>query len=107
MDAGVAGFADHEGLASPPRHDLRPLGWVGLSGLVEIGELADLADAHLVRLPAELAPSCEGPMYQLLASGGGRDWFAGGQDRVVLPPERETTERLAPRVPALATENAA
>src|SRR5258707_11335132 len=106
MDAGVAGFADHEGLASPPRHDLRPLGWVGLSGLVEIGELADLVHAHLVRLPAELAPSCEEPMDQLLASGGGSDWFAVGQDRVLLPPERDTTERCDQRLPALATVDA-
>ena len=36
VDAVVAGFADHEGLASSPRHDLHPFGLVWLSGLVEI-----------------------------------------------------------------------
>ena len=69
MDAGVAGFADHEGLASPPRHDLHPFGLDRLSRLVEIRELADLVHAHLVRLPAELAPSRQEPVDQLLAAG--------------------------------------
>ena len=85
------------------RHDLHPLGWFGLSGLVEIGELADLVHAHLVRLPAELAPSREEPVDQLFAAGGRQDWFAVAQDRVLLPPERDTTERRDQRLPALAT----
>src|SRR6266545_2147489 len=105
MDAGVAGFADHEGLASPLRHDVHPLGWVGLSGLVEISELADLVHAHLVRLPAELAPSRQEPVDQLFAAGGCQDWFAVPQGRVLLPPERDTTERRDQRPAILATLN--
>ena len=106
MDAGVAGFADHEGLASPSRHDLHPLGWIGLSGLVEIGELADLVHADLVRLPAELTPSREEPVDQLFAAGGCQDWFAVPQDRVLLPSERNTAECRDQRLPALATVDA-
>src|SRR5450432_2000192 len=101
MDAGVAGFADHEGLASPPCHDLHPLGWVGLSGLVEVSEFADLVHAHLVRLSAELASSRQEPVDQLFAAGGCQDWFAVGQDRVLLPPERDTTERCDQRLAIL------
>jgi hypothetical protein len=102
MDAGVAGFADNEGLASPPRHDLHALGWIGLSGLIEISELADLVHAHLVRLSAEFAPSGKEPVDQLLAAGGGRDWFAVPQDRELLPPERDTAERRDQWFPARA-----
>ena len=32
-------------------------------------------------------------MDQLLAGGGGRDWLAVCEDRVLLPSERDTTER--------------
>jgi hypothetical protein len=47
VDAGVAGFADHEGLASSLGHDLHPFG-LRLPGLFEISERADLVHAHLV-----------------------------------------------------------
>ena len=36
VGAVVAGFADHEGFASSPGHDLHPFGLVWLSGLVEL-----------------------------------------------------------------------
>ena len=73
VDLGVAGGADHEGLAAPPRHDLHPFGLVWLSGLTEILEFADLVHAHLVRLPTELAPSRQEPVDQLCAAGSCRD----------------------------------
>ena len=58
----MAAGADHEGLASPLGHESHPLGLFWLSGLVELGEFADLMHAHLVRLSAELASSCEEPV---------------------------------------------
>ena len=105
-DAGVAGFADHQCLASSRRHESHPLGLVWLSGLVELSEFADLVHAHLVRLPAELASSCEESVYQLLASGGGSDWVAIPEDRGLLSSERDTTEGGDQRLPALTTVDA-
>ena len=54
MDAVAAGFADHEGLASPPRHDLHPFGLVWLSGLAVLGGVS-----LLIFLP-ELLPFLQG-----------------------------------------------
>ena len=88
----MAGGADNQSLAPPLGHDLHPFG-LRLSGLVEISELADLVHAHLVRVSAELTPSRKEPMDQLLAPGVGPGWFAISQDRVLLPYERNTTER--------------
>jgi len=85
MDVRMAGAADHEGLAALSRHQRHPLGLVSLSGLFEVSELADLVDLHLVRLPADLAPSRLESVDQLLAKRGSRDWFAVPQDRVLLP----------------------
>ena len=64
---------------------LHPFGLFWLSGLVEVCELADLVHLHLVRVPADLASSRQEPVDQLLARNGGRDRFAVGQDRVLLP----------------------
>jgi hypothetical protein len=89
----VAAGADHESLASPLRHQSHPLGLVWLSGLVEISELADLVHAHLVRVSADLAPSRHEPVNQLFATGGDRDRLTVVKDRVLLPSERDTTER--------------
>jgi hypothetical protein len=46
VDAGVAGFADHKGLAAPRSHDLRPFG-LRLSRLVEVGKLTRQGSAPL------------------------------------------------------------
>jgi hypothetical protein len=48
VDGVVAGKADDEGLAPPPRHQVRPRGpW--LPRLAKIGEFADLVHVHLSR----------------------------------------------------------
>jgi hypothetical protein len=89
----MAGFADHEGLASPLGHDLHPFG-LGLPGPDgEVGERTDLVHAHLVRLPAEFASSRQEPTDQLLGAGGGSGWFTIFEDRVPLPYGWDTTER--------------
>src|SRR5262249_54237586 len=62
-------------------------------GCVEVGELADLVHLRLPRLPAELAPPCQEPTNQLAAAGGVPNWFAVLWDRVLLPSERDLTER--------------
>jgi hypothetical protein len=71
VDIGVAGFANHEGLASPSCHDLRPFG-LWLFELVEVGELANLVHAHLLWFSADLALSREEPVDQLFAAGFAR-----------------------------------
>jgi hypothetical protein len=106
MDAGVAGFADHEGLVSLSRHDLHPVGWIGLSRLVEISERSDQVHTYIVCWPAELASAREESVGQLRAARGCRDWFAVPQDRVLLPSQRDTAERRDQWFPALATLDA-
>jgi hypothetical protein len=71
VNVGVASGADDKRLASAIRHDSHPFR-LRLSGLVEVGELADLVHLHLVRLSAELTPSEQEPMNQFRASDGGR-----------------------------------
>ena len=101
----VAGSADHEGLASPLGHELRPRGlWP--SRLGEVGELADLVHLHL------------GPCARTARSGPRRSrWISsllrrvrrGGEavdeDRLLLPFERDPAEpwRPAASCPARST----
>jgi len=92
MDVGVAGAADHEGLATPPCHDLHPLRSLGRSGLVEIGQLADLVDLHPIRFPADLATPGQKPADQLLAGSDRGVRHAVSQDRVLLPTKRNAAE---------------
>jgi hypothetical protein len=81
----MARRADHEGLAPSACHQLRPFGpW--LSRLAEIGELSDLMDAHLARVPADLAPVRQEPGNQLLMADDARDRETVGEDRVPSPP---------------------
>ena len=47
MDSGVAVSADHQGLATPFRHDCHPLGRCGLPRLAEVSEFANLVHLHL------------------------------------------------------------
>ena len=56
--------ADHEGLAPLPQHERRPWGLDCVQ--FETGEVADLVNNHLARLPAQLAPSSKQPANQLL-----------------------------------------
>nr|WP_276975286.1 hypothetical protein [Ferrimicrobium acidiphilum] len=60
----MARVADHEGLAPLPQHERHPWG-LGCV-LFETGEVADLVNKHLARLPAQLAPSSKQPADQLL-----------------------------------------
>ena len=88
----MTGCADHEGLAPSSGHDSHPFGLVWLSRPGEVGELADLMHLHPVRVAADLAPSRQESADQLSAMRGRPAWLAIGQDRVLLPPERDTTE---------------
>jgi hypothetical protein len=65
-----------------------------------------LVHAHLVRLPAELTPSREEPVNQLLVTDVGPGWFAIPQDRVLLPSERNTSECGDPWLLAIAARDA-
>ena len=83
----VAGSADHEGLASPFRHELGPR-WLWSSRLGEVGESADVVHVHLGLLLAELTAARPDPGDELLALAAGRagDGEAVDQDRHLLPP---------------------
>ena len=60
---------------------------------------------HLVRVAADLAPPGAEPIDQLFAGGGGRDWRAVCEGRVLLPFERDTTERCDQWFASLAVLN--
>src|SRR6476660_7579415 len=101
VDGVVAGLADVKGLAPPPRHQFRPRGpW--LSRLAEVGELADLVHMHLAAVPADLAPVRQEPGDQLLMADDARDKGAIGDDRILLPPERNAAEPCDQWLPAAA-----
>jgi hypothetical protein len=55
--------ADHQGFAALGSHDLRPRGR-RFSGPIEVGQLADMVDLHIVRLLAELASARPEPFDQ-------------------------------------------
>jgi hypothetical protein len=69
VDGLVAGVTDHEGLASFPGHECRP---VGLSrvGCAETGEFADLMHEHSARFLAQFAPVPQEPGGQLFSRVG-------------------------------------
>jgi hypothetical protein len=83
VDGLVAVRADHEGLAAPLSHQLRPRR-LWSSRLVEVGQLADLVDFHRAVSPAPLAPSRREPGEQLFTGDGDRAWSAVGEDRCLL-----------------------
>ena len=91
MDGVVAKAADHEGLAPHLCHAGRPPGLVR-AGFPEAGEFADLANQHLARFPAHLAPSFQEPMDQLLPRAGDRLGGVVGEDRVFFPDEGDPAE---------------
>ncbi len=98
----MAGRADYEGLSSPPGHELRPLRpWS--SGGCEVGELADLVNADRGPLLAEFAAARAEPGDQLLAFATGRagDCVAVGEDRFLLPPQRNAAEPCHQWLPAV------
>ena len=73
----VAGSADHEGLASPFRHELGPR-WLWSSRLGEVGESADVVHVHLGPLLAELTAARPDPGDALRPGLGTR---GGGSPR--------------------------
>ena len=82
----MARLADHEGLASPLRHELSPRGpWLPRPG--EVGELTDLMHLHVGRSLAEFASTRSQAMDQFRALAAGRDrgGLAVGEDRRLLP----------------------
>ena len=90
MDGVVAGLADHEGLASPFRHELCPRGlWSFRCG--QVSEFADLVHIDGGSSITEFAPAGEEPGDQLLADGG-RNWYAVVEGRFLLPFQRDFTE---------------
>jgi len=101
VDAVVAGAADHDGLVSSFRHQLRPR-WLWLSRCGEVGEFPDVVDVQLARLCAGLAPSGQESCDQILAADGARDRFAVAQAGVFVRPERDSSEPCYQRVPAVA-----
>ncbi|MDH2394112.1 hypothetical protein QCN29_36350 [Streptomyces sp. HNM0663] len=76
--------ADHEGLAAPFGHQLRPRG-LWSPRLVEVGKLADLVGLHRSETPAPLAPPRREPGEQLFAADGDRGWLMVDDDRCLLP----------------------
>ena len=96
VDGLVAGTADHEGFPAHPGHELRPPGLCP-SRPGEVGELADLVDFHVGRRLAVLTPPGAEPLDQLLAAGG-RVGKAVGDDRLLLPFQRDATEPVRPVV---------
>jgi hypothetical protein len=93
MDAVVAGMADHEGLAVPLCHELRPCG-LRLSRPREIGESADLVHLHVGSVLAEFtsARSQATDQFGALAAGRGRDGLAVVEYRRLVPVQRYATE---------------
>ena len=104
MDVVVAGRADHEGLASSSRHEVRP--WrLWLPRSAEVGELADVVDFDLAGVLAQLTSSCLEPLDQLGAADDARGWLAVGEDRFPLLFQGEATEGGGQRFLAGAFDN--
>src|SRR5215471_5735744 len=91
VDQVVAVAADHEGLAADLSHELGPFG-LRLAGPVEDGQRADVVNRDVVRSLAELASSPEQPGDQLPVGVDGPGVLAVGEDRVLLPLERNAAE---------------
>ena len=79
MDVVMAGGADHEGLASFTRHELRPW-WLWLPRFAEVGELADVVDFYLTGVLAHLTSSRLEPFDQLPTVNDARGRFAVDKD---------------------------
>ena len=85
VDDVVAGSADHEGLASPLRHELSPRG-LWSSRLGEISESSDVVHVHLGLLLTDLTAARPDPGDELPAlTGRAGDSEAVDEDRLLLP----------------------
>src|SRR5712691_8793034 len=91
VDQVMAAAADHEGLAADRGHDLGPSG-LRLAGLAEVGQRPDVVNLDTVRSPAELASAFQQPGDQLPVRVDGPGVLAVGEDRSLLPLERDTAE---------------
>ena len=75
----MTGSADHEGLAAPVGHQLRPLGlWP--PRLVKVCEFADVVHLYVAGVLADLAPAAQQAGDQLSAADV-RGGIAVGEDR--------------------------
>ena len=97
----MAGAADHQGLAPPPGHLLRPRG-LRPSRPVQVRESSDVVHRDAVRVLAELTPVRQEPGDQLLVADDARDQDPVGDDRVLLPSQRNTAEPCDQWLPAVA-----
>jgi hypothetical protein len=94
--AFVAGAADHEGLAPPHRHQPDPGRFLPPPWFVEVGEVADVVDFHVVRRPAHLAPARDEPADQLVAAGGAQGRRPVDEGCCGLPVQRDSAELTTP-----------
>ncbi len=94
----MAFATDYERLSSPPDHNRHPLGSCLLARPAEIGESADLVDLHRLRTPADLTTVRQesGNQLRVVNRLGNQLAFCEGlytvgENRVLLPPKRNTT----------------
>src|SRR5579859_5567385 len=94
----MAVSTDYERLSSPPDHKCHPRGHCVLARPDEIGEFADLVNLHRLRTLAYLAAAQQEPGNQILVTDRLGDQpalceglYAVDEDRVFLPPKRNTT----------------
>jgi hypothetical protein len=113
VNAGMAVSTDYERLSSPPDHELHPRGHCVLARPDEIGEFSDLVHLHPLRTPAHLAAVQQesGDQFPVTDRSGDQQalcegLYAVGEDRVLLPPKRNTTEPRDQRLVTLAALHA-
>src|SRR5215470_3923947 len=113
MDGGVAVSTDYKRLSSPLHHHCHPCGQCMLARLDEIGEFADLVHLHRLRTPADLTAVQQesGDQFPVTDRLGDQralceGLYAVGEDRVLLPPKRNTTEPRDQRLVTLAALHA-
>src|SRR5215472_11319030 len=100
MNSVMAFRADHECFAPPFRHQPCPFG-LSWSRLAEVGELADVVNCHVARLPADLAFPAEQPQGQFFAGVADPFRDAVGDDRLSLSLEWYPAEPCDQRFPAV------
>src|SRR3984957_19167557 len=98
VDGLVAGCADDEGLAPHFRHQGRPGGLLA-AWPYQVGELSDLVAFHRGPGVAPFAFAVQEPGDDLPRARG-RCWLAVGDDRFLLPFERDAAEPCGQWLPA-------
>src|SRR6266536_3685192 len=99
VNAGLAVSPDYERLSSPPDPERHPRGHCVLARPDEIGEFSDLVHLHPLRTPAHLAAIQQesGDQFPVTDHLGDQQalcesLYTVDEDRVLLPPKRNTTE---------------